>query len=182
MVYIRDEKKSIFSSIRVHSIVLTTIRHKLHNNVLLIKNAALFWALRCRKKIVWPGKNLLLSIKINCTYFYMPPQNIKFMNENSIPLRTEKERFSLSGNSPKKYLLLSRKKKTGKNFKVVVVTANYYRALIYETSWSTLSDRLEKRRNLFQWLVRSYVVRRQHHHYYYTSSLCRLPKNLPQPF
>ena len=64
----------------------------------------------------------------------MPPQNIKFMNENSIPLRTEKERFSLSGNSPKKYLLLSRKKKPGKNFKVVVVTANYYRALIYETS------------------------------------------------
>ena len=63
----------------------------------------------------------------------MPPQNIKFMNEYSIPLRTEKERFSLSGNSPKKYLLLSRKK-TGKNLKVVVVTANYNRALIYETS------------------------------------------------
>ena len=94
----------------------------------------------------------------------------------------QKKRGSLFLEILQKNICSCLEKKTGKNFKVVLVTANYYRALIYETSWSTLSDRLEKRRNLFQWLVRSYVVRRQHHHYYYTSSLCRLPKNLPQPF
>ena len=45
----------------------------------------------------------------------------------------QKKRGSIFLEIPQKNIC-SCLEKTGKNFKVVVVTANYYRALIYETS------------------------------------------------